>query len=505
MATFVRITVLIWADILAGYAMWVMMTYLTNVWKINLTHATGIINIWGGIASIMPLGFAFLVDMFIGHYAMLLFSSIAYCIGLGFLSMSTPPVLSKSTDTCSAYKPECIGHTQKALFYTALSLIAVGISGHTVSLPPFFTAQTTASNDRDTGRKLLWQIVGIFGIILVPIIGGIALPYIKQWSMCQPLPSDGNELYEKDGTDAKLMPHTGSLRCLDKAAIILANKTREEQERTRWRLCRVTEVEETKIGIRIIPMWLTFIACGIITSIGNTFFLEQANHMNRKLGRLNLPLPILLMFYDFSKSQFAKLYFTLTKYLREAGLKHYAPPIGIAASITFAILTCITAASVETRRLSVIRKHSLLDKPDEKIPMSMFWLLPQFLLLGALDGVAENGIMSFFKDQGPPSMRDYFVLFTRGVIGLGMMGNVVFVYVVGKVKPSWLKDTLNMSRLDKYYWTLAVLSAVNLVVYVLVATWFSYRGCADDDGEEAPEVEGAVTPYDENKQGCCCC
>ncbi|CAL5422697.1 unnamed protein product [Camellia sinensis] len=552
MATFVRITVLIWADILAGYAMWVMMTYLTNVWKINLTHATGIINIWGGIASIMPLGFAFLVDMFIGHYAMLLFSSIAYCIGLGFLSMSTPPVLSKSTDTCSAYKPECIGHTQKALFYTALSLIAVGISGHTVSLPPFFTAQTTASNDRDTGRKLLWQIVGIFGIILVPIIGGIALPYIKQWSvrfgipaicslvatllfltgscsykydkpqgsplttvfrvfvasvckMCQPLPSDGNELYEKDGTDAKLMPHTGSLRCLDKAAIILANKTREEQERTRWRLCRVTEVEETKIGIRIIPMWLTFIACGIITSIGNTFFLEQANHMNRKLGRLNLPLPILLMFYDFSKSQFAKLYFTLTKYLREAGLKHYAPPIGIAASITFAILTCITAASVETRRLSLIRKHSLLDKPDEKIPMSMFWLLPQFLLLGALDGVAENGIMSFFKDQGPPSMRDYFVLFTRGVIGLGMMGNVVFVYVVGKVKPSWLKDTLNMSRLDKYYWTLAVLSAVNLVVYVLVATWFSYRGCADDDGEEAPEVEGAVTPYDENKQGCCCC
>ncbi|KAI7996621.1 Protein NRT1/ PTR FAMILY 5.5 [Camellia lanceoleosa] len=444
MATFVRITVLIWADILAGYAMWVMMTYLTNVWKINLTHAAGIINIWGGIASIMPLGFAFLVDMFTGHYAMLLFSSVAYCIGLGFLSMSTPPVLSKSTHACSAYKPECIGHTQKALFYTALSLIAVGISGHTVSLPPFFTAQTTASNDRDTGRKLLWQIVGIFGIILVPIIGGIALPYIKQWSvrfgipaicslvatllflsgscsykydkpqgsplttvfrvfvasvckMCQPLPSDGNELYEKDGTDAKLMPHTGSLRCLDKAAIILANKTREEQEKTRWRLCRVTEVEETKIGIRIIPMWLTFIACGIISSIGNTFFLEQANHMNRKLGRLNLPLPILLMFYDFSKSQFAKLYFTLTKYLREAGLKHYAPPIGIAASMTFAILTCITAASVETRRLSVIRKHGLLDKPDEKIPMSMFWLLPQFSLLGALDGVAENGIMSFSK------------------------------------------------------------------------------------------------------------
>ncbi|KAL7195128.1 hypothetical protein ACSBR1_035361 [Camellia fascicularis] len=73
-------TVLIWADILAGYAMWVMMTYLTNVWRINLTHTARIISIWGGIASIMPIGFAFLVDTFMGHYAMLLFSSIAYTI-----------------------------------------------------------------------------------------------------------------------------------------------------------------------------------------------------------------------------------------------------------------------------------------------------------------------------------------------------------------------------------------------------------------------------------------
>ncbi|CAL5420267.1 unnamed protein product [Camellia sinensis] len=263
-------------------------------------------------------------------------------------------------------------HTKSPLLHCLISHSRGNFQPHGLSTP-FFTAQTTASNDRDTGRKLLWQIVGIFGIILVPIIGGIALPYIKQWSvrfgipaicslvatllflsgscsykydkpqgsplttvfrvfvasvckMCQPLPSDGNELYEKDGTGAKSMPHTDSLRCLDKAAIILANKTLEEQEKTGWRLCRVTEVEETKIGIRIIPMWLTFIACGIITSIGNTFFLEQANHMNRKLGRLNLPLPILLMFYDFPKSQYAKLYFTLTKNRGKAGLKTLRSP-----------------------------------------------------------------------------------------------------------------------------------------------------------------------------------
>ncbi|THG12237.1 hypothetical protein TEA_004401 [Camellia sinensis var. sinensis] len=222
--------VLIWADILAGYAMLVMMTYLTNVWKINLTHAAGIINIWGDQC---------LEDQFDAR--------------------------------CWNYK-----HLGRHSFHNAARLC----------LPSRYV-HGTLCNAPVLQHRLLYSI-------------------------------------------------------------ILANKTLEEQEKTRWRLCRVTEVEETKIGIRIIPMWLPFIACGIITSIGNTFFLEQANHMNRKLGRLNLPLPILLMFYDFPKSQFAKLYFTLTKNRSKAGLKHYAPPIGIAASMTFAILTCITAASVET-------------------------------------------------------------------------------------------------------------------------------------------------------------
>lgn len=55
--------------------------------------------------------------------------------------MSTPPVLAKETGTCKLYKPECIGHKQKALFYTALALITVGISGHIVSLVALFVDQ----------------------------------------------------------------------------------------------------------------------------------------------------------------------------------------------------------------------------------------------------------------------------------------------------------------------------------------------------------------------------
>uniref|UniRef100_A0A5B7BGM8 Uncharacterized protein n=1 Tax=Davidia involucrata TaxID=16924 RepID=A0A5B7BGM8_DAVIN len=549
MASFVRITVLVWADILAAYAMWVMMTYLTNVWKLNFTHAAGIINIWGGIALIMPISFAFLVDTLMGNYAMLLLSSIAYSIGLSFLSMSTPPVLSKSTGTCSAYRPECIGDAQKVLFYTALALIAVGISGHIVSLESFITEQTTSQMEDDDGRKTLWQIVGIFAMVPVTIIGGIALPYIKPWSIrfgipaictlvatllfvsgssaykCKgpqgsPLttvfrvfvasasktshqcPEDVNELYERRDLN-QLVPHTRGLRCLDKAATILPPpQTQEEQEKNRWRLCRVTEVEETKIGIRMVPMWMTFIICGMVISIGNTYFLEQANRMNRKVGHLKVPLPIFLMFYDFAKSQSSQIYFSLAR------SKQYAPPIGIAVSMAFSVLRCITAAKVETRRLNVIKTHDLVYKPDKRIPMSIFWLLPQFLLLGALHGISENSIVGFFKDQAPPSMRSYRGFFSHGVFGLGNMASVLSVYVVGKVsekggKPNWFQATLNRSRLDNYYWTLAALSAANLVWYILVAMCYNYRESASAD-EEAPDNPGSSQPYDDNAQCCCC-
>ncbi|GMP85685.1 hypothetical protein CsSME_00038746 [Camellia sinensis var. sinensis] len=70
--------VLIWADILAMYAMWMMMLYLTNVWRLNFTHAAAIINVFWGLMAIMVLPIQFLVDAFMGNYWMLLISSFSY-------------------------------------------------------------------------------------------------------------------------------------------------------------------------------------------------------------------------------------------------------------------------------------------------------------------------------------------------------------------------------------------------------------------------------------------
>jgi peptide/histidine transporter 3/4 len=274
-------------------------------------------------------------------------------------------------------------------------------------------------------------------------------------------------------------------RYLDKAAIIVPTQTVEHQEQNRWKLCRVTEVEETKIFIRMIPMWMTFTMCGVVSSIGETYFLEQANNMNRKVGKLKVPLTMLPIFYKIAKSTLAKLYMKVAEKFTEKGSEKYAAPTGNIAAMLFSILCCITAAKVETMRLDVIKSHGILDKPDEKIPMSMFWLLPQFLLLGALNGISGKSIPGFFTGQVPASMRPLMEIFTWVAFGAGTVGSVLSVHVVGKVselggKPSWFQDTLNKSHLDNYYWTLTVLSSVNLVLHILVAIWYPYQDSPQD-------------------------
>ncbi|KAK6120282.1 hypothetical protein DH2020_045973 [Rehmannia glutinosa] len=463
--------------------------------------------------------------------------------------MSTPPVLANSTGTCKQYEPHCIGHTQKALFYTGMAMLAVGIAGHLVSVQPFLDEQEDRVNNNTPIRDCL-KLPGFTLVVIIPIVGAIALPYIKPWSLrfgipaictvvatllfftgwrtydkvepqgspltnvcrvfvavafkrSQPFPLDSKQLYKKDGEDLQSFSRTRFLRCLEKAAVISPDEKLEDQVNNRWRLCSVAEVEDAKIALRMIPMWLTFIVCGIVSSIGNTYFVEQANHMNRKLGKWNVPLPILLLLFAWVKSLFASF---ASCFLKKS--KKYAPPTGIAIAMIFSILCCITAARIEIRRLRVIRKHGLLDKPDEKIPMSVFWLLFQFFLLAGLDSFFEKSIAAFYNHQSPESMRKYLGFFTKGVFGLGFMCSVLSVYVVGKIsekggKTNWFQFTLNKSRLDRYYWVLAGLSSVNLLVFVLVASSYRYKNREAVD-EDVVDTGGAGVPSDGNNEAECC-
>lgn len=237
---------------------------------------------------------------------------------------------------------------------------------------------------------------------------------------------------------------------------------------------------------------MTFIMSGVVRSIGDTYFLEQANNMNHKIGKLTIPgLFILQGFHQVSKLVFTKLSSKVANKLVQKSSSRCVGPIGVMSAMVFSVVCCITAAKVETQRLNVTKSVGLVEKPSEIIPMSMFWLLPQFFFLAAVDGTSEylcedldevSGycIACFYKGQVPSSIIRYMRLFTNAICGAGIVSSVILTYVVSSFskmggRPSWFQDTLNGSRLDYYYWIVTVMSFINLVFCILVAIWYAYQ------------------------------
>ncbi|XP_059428691.1 protein NRT1/ PTR FAMILY 5.5-like [Corylus avellana] len=526
--SFWSIVVLGWAGRLAEYALWSRMTYLTEL-GLDTTHAAAIVNVCTGVETIMPTGMAFLVDAFVSDYRMLLFSStLAYSLGICILAMSTPTLLSKYVGPmpCDNGPAKCITDARKALFYISIPFIIIGVSGHVASLGCFLKKKEPIETE-SLKRKFMsffWKFI----LCLVPMIITFALsflPWFGQYGIPaivlmvvallfvsvsgsykyatpqgSPLitifrvfvasaskmfcPRDAQVLHENRPSSCRL-PHTQGLRCLDKAAIVISTQNLEQQEQNRWKLCSVSEVEETKIFIRMIPMWVSFIMCGVISSVGDTYFLDQAGSLDPKIGKVEAPVFTLLIFQKIVELMFSEV----TKELVKKGSSKYAAPIGNIVATIFSILCCITAAKVETKRLHKTPSDFNDNDPNEHIPLSMFWLLPQFFLLGAVDGISHNlfsdddeisgfNIACFFNGKVPDSIISYLKIFSDSVFGIGNLGSAILGSILG---PIWLDYTLSESHFDNYYWTLAVLSSINLVVSILVVIWYRYKHSAIEE------------------------
>uniref|UniRef100_A0A0D3BR04 Uncharacterized protein n=1 Tax=Brassica oleracea var. oleracea TaxID=109376 RepID=A0A0D3BR04_BRAOL len=512
MASFLRVIVLSWAFTVAWFTLWMLMIYLTKEMKLKFTDAAAIVNVFAGVSAVAHLGMQFLVDAFIGHFWMLCLSTLAFSFGFGFLAISASPILS--------------GGAQKGLFYVALTVISVGIYGRSISLGVFTEDQLEDSGNNGNPAMLTSFVIGNVGNFVFPLLASTALPQISPWFVrfavpagCEVLamliflsgacsykrerPSgsplttvfrvfaasaskmssgyqnNSNQLYEDTECGLDMKSHTildswfVKLRCLDRAAMILQTEPLEQQRGNRWRLCRVTEVEQTKSVIRTVPLFTTSLISGIVFSLGNTFFLEQANHLDSKFGSWNLPLPLLLLFSEAARLGSRELCVMAAKRNAQAP-KQTKTPYGIPVSIILSVFCCAIAAHVESMRLKVVRTQ-------ETVYMSVFWLLPQYVLLGSITGIYENSFALYLEETVPEELSQYMVLFNVGVCGVGIMSNIALVSVVGRVSGgNWFQDTIDKSRLDNYYWVLSALSMFNLLLYFSVTN--RYTKCYKKDG-----------------------
>lgn len=176
-----------------------------------------------------------------------------------------------------------------------------------------------------------------------------------------------------------------------------------------------------------------------------------------------------------------------------------------------AILCCLSAAVVENVRRKDTMRHYLHHD-------SKFWLVPQFVFVIGIDAFLQESINDFFENSGPlyqhpegqaseqQSMKKYILHFINFVIGLGFIGSVVSVLAVAKISQSatgksWIQHDVIDSRLENYYWVLAVLSSINIIYYVFAAICYTRK--AKNAAAEAQQQPKAKTGC--CKTGCCLC
>ncbi|KAF9602210.1 hypothetical protein IFM89_025832 [Coptis chinensis] len=513
-----------WAQSIASYVLYVLMTFLTDVWKERLKDAAAIVNMLDGLTAIMSVGIAILHDAYIGSYSIILISALAHITGLGFLALSVPPTLSKVLGTCHEQKAACIGKVQHSLFYMALPAIAVGRAGYENLASIFWNEQLIDPNNQKISNEKhctnldwinisLWIILlgtyllssieswsVLYGILVVVMViatiiflsGTLSYKHVKPQG--SPLacvvcvfvaatlkrhlqyPPNTFQLHNPEKVELPL-PYTNRLRFLDKASLIVSPALNDN--RSKWRLCTVTEVEESKVVLGMFPMWITFLMCGVVRSVGDTYFLEQGNNMENKLGKIRIPILSFFLLFEVSRVITIKIYSLILSSRTQLDQKSsYELRIGV--GMLLSVKCCVVAALVETKRLNVLKNCGLQHTADTTVPMSVFWLMPQFLLLGAMDGLVKDGIKQFFYDNCPNSIKTYAEPLAKTAIGVGTILSIVIVTISNKAskigrRHGWFSVKLNQSRLDYFYWTLACLSFVNLGFYFFVSNRFTSK------------------------------
>lgn len=236
--------------------------------------------------------------------------------------------------------------------------------------------------------------------------------------------------------------------------------------------------------ISLLPIWASTVFVWTALAQMETFSVEEATTMDRHMGpNFKFPAASLAVFelinvlcilplYDIIFVPFMKKFTGKTQGISTL------QRIGV--GIVFSILAMVVAGLVEEKRVNVAREYGLLDKPDSVIPLSVFWLIPQYFLRGTTEIFTQVGQLDFFYSEAPESMRSLGTAIYLSTIGVGHFVSTVLVNVVKDVtrhgdNPGWLTDNLNRSRLDKFYYLLAIMSSVNFLLYLACAHWYKYK------------------------------
>ncbi|CAI0475539.1 unnamed protein product [Linum tenue] len=513
-----------------------LVLYFKN--RLNQSSATATKNNsdWSGTCYITPLLGAFLADAYLGRYWTIAGFSIIYILHQGMTLLTMSASMPGLRPACTAEDKCQSTDGQSAVFFVALYMIALGtIALGTGGIKPcvssygadqFDDADTVEKEHKASFFNWFYFSINVGALIASSVLvwvqdnvswgWGLGIPamamaiavvsffsgtrkyrYQKPGGspltrICQVMvasfrkyrvsvPDDKSLLYEIADSESNIsgyrkLDHTEDFRCLDKAAI-------KEAAIDPWRLCTVTQVEEFKAIIRLLPIWATgIVSAAMYSQMGNLFIL-QGDTMDKRLGhsKFKISAANVSVFDTLSVIFWIPIYDRIIvpaarKFTGHKNGFTQLQRMGIGLVISTFSMVC--PAILELIRLRMVRKHNYYDL--DSVPFSIFWQVPQYFLMGCAEVFTNIGQLEFFYEQAPDAMRSSCSALSLTTIALGSYLSSLLVTIVTGLttrggKPGWIPDNLNYGHVDYFFWLLAGLSFVNLVAFVVIARRYTYK------------------------------
>ncbi|KAK9095940.1 hypothetical protein Sjap_021437 [Stephania japonica] len=471
-----------------------LITYLTGHLGQSTATAAKNVNAWSGVATLTPLLGAFIADSYLGRYQIILYSSLLYVLVIAIAIGGHKPCTqafgadqfdghdqeeskSKSSFFNWWYFGMCsgIGASFLILSYIQDNLgwsLGIGIPCITIvlALVVFLLGTNTYrySTGGENGRRPFVRIAQVF------------VAAARNWRSSKTFPLTAQD--EENTITSSLL--SNKFRFLDKALRAELQHNQDCSELKDRSLCSVSQVNEAKAVLQLAPIWCSCLAYAVAFAQPPTLFTKQGSTMDRKIGsKFQIPAASIQVFTAISIIFVMPIYDRIFVPIARAFTNK---PYGITTlqrvgcGMLIYTVAMALAAVVEKKRLEIAQNYGLVENPEATVPMSIWWLVPQYLICGFSDAFAVVGLQEFFYDQVPDELRSIGAALYLSIFGIGSFISGFIISVIDKVTSksggdSWISTNLNKGHLDYFYWLLAALNVVGFIAFVYFAKSFIYR------------------------------
>ncbi|KAI3964392.1 hypothetical protein MKX01_028727 [Papaver californicum] len=512
-----------------------LISYLTGPLQQPTLTAAQTINILVGVIWMVPLFTSIFVDGFLGGFRTILFSCLIYIMGLGFLTLSVLHPYLKGSDCHdnTDNKSQCNSPSsfRVLFFYISLYLASIGGSAFRVCAQAFGADQFDETNPDECKSKSSYFNWGYFAASIGVILSHLILNYIQDnlsWALAFGIScilmmlaltvfllamhtyrynvKDKNTHAILDiikvfavaaknwrskpridheqavGTARQTPSRSHQFKFLDKALIDYSNNP--VFSRKYDISCSINQVEEAKVLQKLVPIWITCLIYVVVSSQSGTFFIKQSITLDRSVGpNFQIPAASIFICETLSIVFFVPIYDCLFIPLVRAitgNPKGITTLQRIGVGIFFSTTSMVLAAVIEKKRLQAALDFGLIDNPDATIPMSVLWLVPQYVLTGFESVFTSVGLQEFFYDQSPKGLKSVGLSLLYSMYGIGSFLSGILITFIERVtcgdgSYGWFANNLNQAHLDYFYWLLAGLSTIQLFTFLYFSKSYLYK------------------------------